>query len=104
MFSHWTVNTDTLAGRVFYQSPATWFSDAMLQEQWRTFDFPSRMLRRNPPQEDIDAFAAKGAALRQSAAEQEQHTPVSHALDNSWSATLRADKRYYLENTSLRLT
>ena len=46
------------------------------------------MLRRNLPQEDLDAFAARGAALRQSAAEQEQCIPVSYALDNSWTATL----------------
>ena len=59
MFSHWIVNADTLAGRVFYQSPAIWFSDTTLQEQWRTLDFPSGTLRRNLPQQDIAVFEAK---------------------------------------------
>ena len=85
MFSHWIVNADTLAGRVFYQSPATWFSDTTLQEQWRTLDFLSQTLRRNLPQQDIAAFAAKGVELRQAAA-----------------ATLNDDKRYYINNKSLR--
>ena len=53
-----------LAGRVFYQSPATWFSDTTLQEQWRTFDFPSRMLRRNPPQDDFFSSGLADVALR----------------------------------------
>ena len=104
MFSHWVVNLDALAGRVLYQSPANYFPDTALQEHWRTFDFPSRMMRRRPTKEDKDAFPAKCAELRRSAAEQEQRTPVSYALENSWTATLRADKRYYLDNTSLRTT
>ena len=87
-----------------FQSPANYFSDTALQEHWRTFDFPSRRIRRRPPQDDVDAFVAKCTELRRSAAEQEQLTPASYVLENSWTATLRADKRYYLDNTLLRTT
>ena len=84
MFSYWHVNIDTLAGRVLFQSPANWFSDATLQEHWRTFTFPSRMLRRRPSKEDVDAFTAKCNALRLSAAEQELRTPVCENTRAAW--------------------
>ena len=59
------------------------------EDDWRTFGFPSRMLRRRVSQEDVDAFTAKCDALRQSATEQEQRIVVSCALENSWTVTLR---------------
>ena len=104
MFSHWSVNLETLPSRVMFQQPANYFSDAALQEHWRDLDFPSRRLRRRPPQADVDAFAAKCAELRRSAAEREQQTPVSFALENSWTAAVKADKRFYQDNTLLRTT
>ena len=58
------------------------------EDDWRTFDFPSRMLRRRVSQEDVDAFTAKCDVL------QPNKSSVFHApLENSWTVTLRADKR-----------
>ena len=104
MFSQWSVNPEALASRVLFQQPANYFSEAALQGHWRALEFPSRKIRRRPPQPDVDAFVASCAELRRSAAEQEQQTPVSYALANNWTATLKADKRYYQENTVLRTT
>lgn len=104
MFSHWSVNLEMFASRVMFLQPANYFSDAALQERWRDLDFPSRRLRRRPPQADVDAFAAKCAELRRSAAEQEKQTAVSFALENGWTAAVKADKRFYQANTLLRTT
>jgi hypothetical protein len=104
LLSNWTVDVAILSGRVFYQSPAVWFSDTTLQEQWRTLDFPSRPLKKKLQENEENAFAAKKVALQRTAADREEHTPVTFALENSWSATLRKDKRYYITNRSLSLT
>ena len=71
------------------------FSD-LTTSLWRALEFPRRKIRRRPPQTDVDAFVASCAELRRSAAEDKQHTPVSYAL--------KADKRYYQDNTVLRTT
>ena len=104
MFSHWSVDLAMLADRVIFQQPANYFSDIALQEHWRDLDFPSRRLRRRPTKADVAAFASTCAELRRSAAEQEQRTPVSFALENSWTATMKADKRFYQDNKQLCMT
>jgi hypothetical protein len=87
-----------------FQQPANYFSDAALQEHWRDLDFPSRKLRRRPTQGDLAEFKSKKADLRRTAAAQEQLTPVSFALENSWTDTVQDDKAFYHNNAVLRTT
>jgi len=95
---------EDLADRAMFQQPANYFSDAALQEHWRDLDFPSRKLRRRPTQVDLAEFKARKADLRRTAAAQEQLTPVSFALENSWTETVQDDKTFYHNNTVLRMT
>ena len=53
---------------------------------------------------DIEEFKAKCRELRRFATTQEQSNPVSFALENSWTTTLKSDKLHFLEHTTLRMT
>ena len=64
MFMQWSLDLKELAERAVFQQPATYFTEAALQEHWRVLDFPSRKLRRRPPTADLAAFRAKQADLR----------------------------------------
>ena len=104
MFSHWEINYEKLASRVLYQLPAHYAPEATLEQNVQNRDFPSRRVRKKPPQGDIDEFKAKCSELRRLAAIQELENPVSFALDNCWTATLKSDKLHYLEHTARRVT
>ena len=56
------------------------------------------------PQGDVDEFKAKCIELRRLATIQEAANPVSFALENSWTATLKSDKHHYLEHITRRMT
>jgi hypothetical protein len=103
MFTHWSLDLKELAERAMYQQPATYFTEAALQEHWRVLEFPSSKLRRRPPANDIAAFRAKQNELRQHAVTQEQLNPVSFSLENSWTDTVQDDKKFYQNNTMLRV-
>ena len=77
---------------------------ATLQQNVQDRDFPSRRVRKKPPQADIDEFKAKCRELRRFATTQEPSNPVSFALENSWTTTLKSDKLHFLEHTTLRMT
>ena len=64
MFTQWSLDLSELAERAMVQQPATYFTDAALQEHWRNLDFPSRKLRRRPTQADLAAFRTKKADLQ----------------------------------------
>jgi hypothetical protein len=70
----------------------------------REREFPDRRLRKKTPETDRVAFQAKCNELRLRAAEQERLNPVSFAIGNSWTDTLRADKQHYLEYTTRGMT
>ena len=67
-------------------------------------DFPSRRVRKRPPQEDVAEFQRKCTELRRLATIQEVANPVSFALANSWTDTLKADKHHYLEHLTRCMT
>ena len=104
MFSHWEINHEKFASRVLYQLPAHYVPEATLQQNLQDRDFPSRRVRKKPPQADVDEFKAKCRELRRLATAQELSNPVSFALENSWTATLKSDKQHFLEHTTLRMT
>ena len=56
-------------------------SGATLQQNVQDRDFPSRRVRKKPPQADIEEFKAKCRELRRFATTQEQSNPVSFALE-----------------------
>ena len=60
--------------------------------------------RRWTKKNDIEEFKAKCRELRRFATTQEQSNPVSFALENSWTTTLKSDKLHFLEHTTLRMT
>ena len=103
MFTQWSLDLKELAERAVFHQPATYFTDAALQEHWRDLDFPSRKLRQRPPAADLAAFRAKRDDLRQHAVTQEQRNPVSFSLENSWTDTVQDDKNFYQNNTMLRM-
>ena len=103
MFTQWSLDLKELAERAVFQQPATYFTEAALQEHWRVLDFPSRKLRRRPPAADLAAFRAKQDDLRQHAVTQEQLNPVSFSLENSWTDTVQDDKKFFQNNTMLRM-
>ena len=80
MFTQWSLDLNELAERAMFQQPATYFTDAALQEHWRDLDFPSRKLRRRPTPADVAEFRTKKVDLRRNAATQEQLNPVSFSL------------------------
>ena len=92
-----------LAERAVFQQPATYFTDAALQEHSRDLDFPSRKLRRCPTAADLAEFRTKQADLRRNTVTQEQLNPVSFSLENSWTETVQDDKIFYHNNTMLRM-
>ena len=102
MFMQWSLDLKELAERAVFQQPATYFTEAALQEHWRVLDFPSRKLKRRPPAADLAAFRAKQADLRRNAVTQEQVNPVSFSFENSWTDTVQDDKKFY-HNTILRM-
>ena len=104
MFSHWEINHEKFASRVLYQLPAHYVPEATLQQNVQDRDFPSRRVRKKPPQADVDEFKAKCSELRRLATAQELSNPVSFALENSWTTTLKSDKQHFLEHTTLRMT
>ena len=59
--------------------------------------FPSRGVCKRPPRPDVEEFQGKCNVLRRLAADQERNNPVSFAIENSWTATLKSDKQHYLE-------
>jgi len=83
MFSHWDINYDKVASRVLYQLPAHYVPEATLQQNMQDRDYPSRGVRKKPPQADLEEFKAKCRELRRIATAQEQSNPVSFALENS---------------------
>ena len=95
MFSHWAINHEKFASRVLYQLPAHYVPEATLQQKVQDRDFPSRRVRKKPPQADIDEFKAKCSELRRFATAQEL---------NSWTTTLKSDKLHFLEHTTLHMT
>ena len=94
MFSHWEINYnyEKFVSRVLYQLPAHYAPEATLQQNVQNRDFPSRRVRKKPPQGDIDEFKAKCGELRRLATTQELENPVSFALENCWTVTLKSDK------------
>ena len=88
MFTHWEVNRTRLTSRVLFQRPAQYVPEATLRQH---------------VQERV-AFQAKCNELRLHAAGEERINPVSFAIGNSWTDTLRADKQHYLEYTTRSLT
>ena len=104
MFSRWEINYDKFTSRVLYQLPAHYFPEATLRQHVRIRDFPSRRVRKRPPQDDVVEFKAKCTELRRLATIQEAANPVSFALANSWKDTLKADKHHYLEHLTRRMT
>ena len=80
-FSHWEINHEKFASRVLYQLPAHYVPEATLQQNVQDRDFPSRRVRKKPPQADVDEFKAKCSELRQLATAQELSNPVSFALE-----------------------
>ena len=64
MFTQWSLDLNELVERAMFQQPATYFTDAALEEHWRDFDFPSRKLRRRPTPADLAEFRTKQADLR----------------------------------------
>ena len=104
MFSRWEVNYDKFTSRVLYQLPAHYLPEATLRQHVLSRDFPSRRVRKRPPQEDVAEFQRKCTELRRLATIQEVAHPVSFALANSWTATLKADKHHYLEHLTRRMT
>ena len=103
MFTQWSLDLNELVERAMFQQPATYFTDAALEEHWRDFDFPSRKLRRRPTPADLAEFRTKKVDLRRNAATQEQLNPVSFSLENSWTETVQDDKIFYHNNTMLRM-
>ena len=104
MFSHWEINRIRLASRVLFQRPAHYVPEATLMQHVREREFPDRRLRRKTQETDRVAFQAKCNELRLHAAGQERLNPVSFAIGNSWTDTLRADKQHYLEYTTRSMT
>ena len=89
MFSHWEINRVRLASRVLFQRPAHYVPGATLMQHVREREFPDRRLRKKTPETDRVAFQAKCNELRLHAAGQERLNPVSFAIGNSWTDTLR---------------
>ena len=56
MFSYWEINYDKFASRVLCQLPAHYVPEATLQQNVQDRDFPSRRVRKKPPQADIEEF------------------------------------------------
>ena len=79
MFSHWEINYDKFASRVLYHLLAHYVPEATLQQNVQDRDFPSRQVRKKPPQADIDEFKAKCRELRRFPTTQELSNPVSFA-------------------------
>ena len=104
MFTHWEVNRTRLASRVLFQRPAHYVPEATLRQHVQERVFPDRRLRRKTQETDRVAFQAKCNELRLHAAGEERTNPVSFAIGNSWTDTLRADKQHYLEYTTRSLT
>ena len=103
-FSHWEINHEKFASRVLYQLPAHYVPEATLQQNVQDRDFPSRRVRKKPPQADVDEFKAKCSELRRLATAQELSNPVFFVPENSWTTTLKSDKQHFLEHTTLRMT
>ena len=53
-----TINYDKFASRVLYHLLAHYVPEATLQQNVQDRDFPSRRVRKKPPQADIDEFKA----------------------------------------------
>ena len=104
MFADWEISHDQMASRVLFQQPPHYVTEATLQHQLRTRDFPDRKTRRRPTQADVDEFKMNCTELKTAAAAQEHRTPISYALNNFWAATLRSDKQHYQNTSSLRMT
>ena len=104
MFPRWDIIYDKFTSRVLYQLPAHYLPEATLRQYVRTRDFPSRRVRKRPPQEDVAEFQRKCTELRRLATIQEVANPVSFALANSWTDTLKADKHHYLEHLTRCMT
>ena len=104
MFSSWEIHYNKFTSRVLYQLPAHYAPEATLRQHVQTREFPSRRVRKRPPQNDVTEFKAKCAELRRLATIQEAASPVSFALENSWTATLKSDKHHYLEHITRRMT
>ena len=104
MFSHWEICYGKFMSRVLHQLPAHYAPEATLRQHVQNRDFPSRRVRKRPSQCDIDEFKAKCIELRRLATIQEAANPVSFALENSWTATLKSDKHHYLEHITRRMT
>jgi len=104
MFSSWEINYAKFTSRVLFQLPAHYGFEATLRQHVQTREFPSRRVRKRPPLGDVNEFKAKCAELRRLATIQEAASPVSFALENSWTATLKSDKHNYLERLTRRMT
>ena len=104
MFSHWDINRTRFASRVLFQRPAHYVPEAALMQHVQAREFPDRRLRKKTQEADRVAFQVKCNDLRLRAAEQEVLNPVSFAIGNSWTDTLRADKQHYLEYTTRGMT
>ena len=75
MFSRWDITYDKFTSRVLYQLPALYLPEATLRQHVRTRDFPSRRVRKRPPQEDVAEFQRKCTELRRLATIQEVANP-----------------------------
>ena len=94
-----SLDNEKFASRVLCQLPAHYVPEARLQQNVQDRDFPSRRVRKKPPQADVDEFKAKCSELRRLATAQELSNPVSFALENSETTTLKSDKQHFLEHT-----
>ena len=54
MFARWEINYDKFTSRVLYQLPAHYLPAATLRQHVQTRDFPSRRVRKRPPQADVE--------------------------------------------------
>ena len=104
MFSHWDIHRGKFASRVLFQRPAHYVPEATLVQNVREREFPDRKVRKKAPSGDIAEFQGKCSELQRLAADQERTNPVSFAIENSWTATLKSDKQHYLEYTLRSMT
>ena len=72
----------SLRAECFSSYPPHYIPEATLQQNVQDRDFPSRRVRKKPPQADIDEFKAKCRELPRFATAQELSNPVSFAPEN----------------------
>ena len=100
MFLSSRIDHGKFTNRVLFHQPPNYIAKAALMQNLRDKEFPDRRVRKTAPRQDVENFHSKCEELRQRAAGQEQAQPVSFAICNSWTDTLKADKAHYKEYTA----